>query len=155
MALIPTGLQDDIVNILTSPSGDLPLMWSEAIGGFTSTIIPPILPTLLDAAEALLKTSLIPALERPTSESPDLASAVWNASMATFAAAVGAGMMASTPGAYVAMIPPPVPFFTVVFETLVETDSADVAAADMAIKIYAWFMTGTITPTGASPIPWT
>ena len=143
MALNRAALESGIAEVCTAPAGDAAgcaQQWADAMGEYASAIVP-VSPAVAGAV-ATLAGSLAAAFSSPAA-APGMESA-----FKAFAATVGAGMAGFVP------TPPPSPvgFASLFGQPPPATGAA--AASSMANLIDAWMRTGTATPPGGSPIPW-
>ena len=117
--------------------------WADVLVKFTQNISPPSINH--EAARGVF----ISIYQNISSDPPNASIIIPQAYMA-FAVSLGLGMVG-----YVAT-PPPVPIsFLPIIPAGIAGATAEVQSDAMAAIIKAWFLTGTATPSGGSPIPWT
>jgi hypothetical protein len=147
MAVNVAALQSTLASNFANPGSsfaDCAQQWADAMVSYASTVVPPS--TTVAVAGQALRTSLAGAFATAGGALP-----LMDPAFMTFATSVGAGMA----GAGFVGAPPPLP---IGFASLAGTfsPSHDAAAAVVAGKIQAWFVTGTATPVvGGPPVPWT
>lgn len=143
MPVNPTALANRLAGNFASPGesfADCAQQWADAMVEYVATMAPPSTTAL--AAGQALKGALTSAFAVPGG-----ALALTDQAFTTFATTLAAGM-APLVGA-----PPPSPVgFASLAGTFSPTHSA--AAGNIAAKIHAWFIEGTATPPGGSPILW-
>lgn len=146
MPVNPATLQSTLASNFANPGSsfaDCAQQWADAMVEYASAVVPPS--TTVAAAGAALKASLAGAFATPGG-----ALALMDPAFTTFATSVGAGMAAA---GFVGAPPPSPVGFASLAGTFSPTHAA--AAANVAGKIQAWFVTGTATPSvGGPPIPW-
>jgi hypothetical protein len=117
--------------------------WANVLVEFTVNINPPSI------SHEAAKQAFIEVYQNISSEEQN-ASLVIPSSYHAFAVALGLGM-----SGYVAVPPPqPISFVSLVLPGI-SGATAEVQADTMAATIKTWFLGGTATPPGGSPIPWT
>jgi len=149
MPLSPTGPDLSFLDDPPSENEELASAWATAIGDYASDIAsaPEAVPGTAEAATAALEASLIETLP---SGNDGLATAIFDVPMVTFGLAIVAGMLPTFVGT-----PPALPFSTTVFPPGVLYPDAESAKSGIGALIYAWFNSGTATPSvGGSPIQW-
>jgi hypothetical protein len=149
MPLSPTGPDLSFLDALPSENEEIASAWATAIGDYASGIISaPLVPGTAEAAMAALEASLIGTL--PLGLTPPYAANVFDAPMVTFGTTIAAGMAPTFIG-----VPPLAPFSMTVFPPGITYPDAESAKSAIGALIYAWFFSGTATPSvGGSPIPW-
>lgn len=146
MAVNPASLASTLAGNFAAPGASVAEcagQWADAMVSYASAVVPPSL--TVAAAGSALRGALAAAFATPGGAAPGMESG-----FLAFAATVGAGMAPAFVGA-----PPPAPVgFASLVGGLIPTHAA--AAAVVAGKIQAWFLTGTATPSvGGPPVPWT
>ena len=148
MPLSPTGPDLSFLDDPPSENEELASAWATAIGDYASDIVSaPLVPGTAEGAMAALEASLIGTL--PSGNAIG-AEGIFDAPMIAFGATIVAGMLPAFIG-----IPPASSFSSVVFPEGTLYPDTESAKSGIGALIYAWFFSGTATPSvGGSPIPW-
>tara|TARA_R110000737_G_scaffold189070_3_gene211146 strand:+ start:608 stop:1057 length:450 start_codon:yes stop_codon:yes gene_type:complete len=148
MPLSPTGPDLSFLDNLPSENEEIASVWATALGDYASGIVSaPLVPGTAEAATAALEGLLIGTLPLGLAAG---ATGVFDAPMIAFGGLIAVGMAPLFIG-----IPPVVPFSAMVLPPGVLYPDAESAKSAIGALIYAWFATGTATPSvGGPPIPW-
>ena len=148
MPLSPTGPDLSFLDALPSENEEIASAWATAIGDYASGIISaPLAPGTAEGAKAGLESMLITTLPLGIAGG---ATAVFDAPMVAFGTTIAVGMAPMFIG-----VPPLAPFSATVLPPGVLYPDAESAKSAIGALIYAWFATGTATPSvGGLPIPW-
>ena len=148
MPLSPTGPDLSFLDSLPSENEEIASVWATALGDYASGIVSaPLVPGTAEAATAALEGLLIGTLPLGLAAG---ATGVFDAPMIAFGGLIAVGMAPLFIG-----IPPVVPFSAMVLPPGVLYPDAESAKSAIGALIYAWFATGTATPSvGGPPIPW-
>jgi hypothetical protein len=140
--------------------------WSKAIVAYTATISPPpaLLPTFI-AGLAVMQKAMSVALRPAALPDPTgiIFEQVFNIAFQVYGNALGALLIASSPGVYVGFTPPVGAVGTEIKLKVLPLGSSGAPAKEVVDKmveiISAWFKSGTLLPTPPGPaipppIPW-